>query len=401
MTPTLRADVRVLPFDDFEGRNRFIVAVGERHFVVSEVVAAVLQESRTPATLEEMAQRTSARLGVPVSAELVSRVIAEQLLSICFSPSAPDPSGPTPSRPAIEGSAPQCPIRLRAHLIGARALQAPLAALSKLFTLKVALFVLALVAVVEVAIIARSEGGAAEALSGTEVLCAVALTLLGVFVHELGHLAACARFGATHGGIGVGLYWCMPVFYADVNGAWTLPRLQRAAVDAGGVYLQCIYVLALGAIYLATDAPAFREAIAWTFFLMLHTLNPVLKYDGYWLLTDLAGAPNLHARIRASAQQVWAAIRRMPDASLPATKPLLLLGTFTAIAFAYFTYLLLILGTSLGKSAGIATEKWAAEGALWQALGESAVLTLLLAMAVSLAFVLAQSIHRIGRISPP
>jgi hypothetical protein len=193
----------------------------------------------------------------------------------------------------------------------------------------------------------------------------------------------------------------MPVFYADVNGAWTLPRLQRAAVDAGGVYLQCIYAVTLGAIYLATDAPAIREAIAWTVFLMLHTLNPVLKYDGYWLLTDLAGAPNLHAKIRASAQQVWSVLRRQPGASLPSRKPLLLLGAFTATAFAYFAYLLLMLGTSLGKSAGAATEKWAEEGVMWQAVGESALLTLLLVMAVSLAFVLAQSIHRIGRISPP
>jgi len=384
MTPTLRADVRVLPFDDGEGRNRFIVAVGERHFVVGEVVAAVLQEARVPSTPEALAQRVSGRLGASVSADVVNRVIAEQMLSVCFHDGA---------------QTAQCPIRFRARLVGAAALRVPLALLSKLFTSKVAILAIVMLAVVQIAIAAGSERGVAEGLSGTEVMCAVALTLLGVFVHELGHLAACARFGAVHGGIGVGLYWCMPVFYADVNGAWTLPRLQRAAVDAGGVYLQCIYTLGLGAAYLATQSPTIREAIAWTFFLMLHTLNPVLKYDGYWLLTDLAGAPNLHGRIRDSAQQVWSVIRRVPGASLPGTKPLLLLGAFTAIAFAYFAYLLLVLGAGIGKSLGATAEKWAAGEASWPAVGEFALLALLLVMAVSLSFVLARSIHRIGRIS--
>lgn len=387
MTPPLRADVRVLPFQDSDGQgeNRYIVAVGERHFVVGAVVAAVLEESRQPSTAAVLAARVSERLGTFVSAELVNRVLAEQRLSVCFRAGEPEA---------------ECPIRFRARLVSGRALRVPLAALSKLFTLNAAVLVIALLAIVAASVAANSSGRTADPLSGPEMICAFALTLLGVLVHELGHLAACARFGASHGGIGVGLYWCMPVFYAEVNGAWTLPRIQRAAVDAGGVYLQCLYTVALGAIYLATDAPAVREAIAWTFFLMLHTLNPVLKYDGYWLLTDLAGAPNLHARIRESAQQTWSVIRRVPDARLPARKPLLLLGAFAGAALTYFTYLLLMLGTGIGKSAGTAAEKWATSGVMWHAIGESAVLALLVVMAVSLAFVLAQSIHRIGRISP-
>jgi putative peptide zinc metalloprotease protein len=395
MTPMLRADVRILPFDGCEGESRFIVAVDERHFVVGAVVAAVLQESRASSTAATIAQRVSERLGCDVSVGLVSQVISEQRLSVCFQASEQQGALGAPT-PASECHAP-CPIRIRARVIGAGVLDRPLAVLSKLFAPRLALLVAALAVAVLIAV-RPVAGSAGDGLSAAETICAVALTLLGVVVHELGHLAACARFGATHGGIGVGLYWCMPVFYAEVHGAWTLPRLQRAAVDAGGVYLQCIYAVMLGAAFAATDAPAFREAIAWTFFLMLHTLNPVLKYDGYWLLTDLAGVPDLHARIKGSAQRVWSVVRRTPGASFPATRALLLLGAFTAIAFVYFAYLLLMLGTGIGKSAAAA--KWAPAGAPWQAIGEFALLALLLAMAVSLAFVLAQSLHRIGRISP-
>ncbi len=89
-----------------------------------------------------------------------------------------------------------------------------------------------------------------------------------------------------------------------------LPRLQRAIVDAAGIYLQCGYVMALGAAYLLSGSPVILEVIAWTHFLMLHTLNPVLKYDGYWLLTDLAGIPNLHAEIRNAARQTWGRARQ-------------------------------------------------------------------------------------------
>lgn len=384
MMPTLRPDVHVLPFEDGGGERKFIVAVGETHLVVSALVAAVLVESRVPSTPAALAQRVSHRLGVTVSVERVSRVISERLLAVCFR--------------AVEQE-PECPIRFRVRVMGAAALRVPLGALSKLFALRTALFVLALLTVAGTALALGTGGRDEETLRGSEVACAVTLTLLGVLAHELGHLAACARFGAKHGGIGVGLYWCMPVFFADVNGAWTLPRLQRAAVDVGGVYFQCIYIVGLGAIYMATAAPAVQEAIAWNVFLTLHTLNPVLKYDGYWLLADLSGTPNLHAQIGASARKVWDVVRGESGASLPTVKPLLLLSAFTGIALAYFVYLLLMLGTGIGRSAGAASDQWATSGAVWQAVGESALLALLLLMAISLASLLAQSIHRIGRIS--
>ena len=124
MTPMLRADVRVLPFDNCEGESRFIVAVDERHFVVGAVVAAVLQESRAPSTAAALAQRVSERLGCEVSVELVSQVIAEQQLSVCFQMG--EQAGTTSGEPAsASGSHAPCPIRIRARVIGARALGWP------------------------------------------------------------------------------------------------------------------------------------------------------------------------------------------------------------------------------------------------------------------------------------
>jgi putative peptide zinc metalloprotease protein len=388
ITPRLRDDVLLQPFDEFEGDCRFIIAVDDRHFVVSAAVAAVLEESRAHTTLSALAQSASARLGVTVSEDLASRVLSERMLSVCF-------------HTTEQRTHSSCPIRFRARVLGAHALRLPLALLAPLFSRFFAVALVTILIVVELLIVARSPDSTPHTLSGAQVLCTAALTILGIVVHELGHLAACSRFGASHGGIGIGLYWCMPVFYAEVHGAWMLPRLQRAVVDAGGLYFQCIYVVALGAVWLATGSAPVLEAIVWSHFLMLHTLNPVLKYDGYWLLTDLAGAPNLHAQIRECAQNVWRALRQMPGTQWPGLKPLTLLGTFAGFALAYFAYLLAVLGVNLGHSASASASQWAAYDhspfGLWHAVGESAVLALLLVMAISLAVLLARSIHRIGR----
>ncbi len=388
ITPRLRTDVLLRPFEEFDGDNRFIVAVDDRHFVVSAAVAAVLEESRTHTTLSALAARASERLGVTVSTDLASQVLSEQVLSVCFHA--------TEQRAEAE-----CPVRLRQRVLEARVLQPLLALVSPLFTRSAAIALITLLMVVELLVAARASSATPQTLSGAQIMCAAALTMFGVLVHEVGHLTACARFGASHGGIGLGLYWCMPVFYAEVNGAWMLPRLRRAVVDAGGVYFQCGYVLVLGVAYLVFAAPPVLEAMAWSHFLMLHTLNPVLKYDGYWLLTDLAGAPNLHAQIRECAKNAWRSIRRLPEARWPGARSLTLLGAFTGIASAYFSYVLSALGKNIGYSASESAHRWAVHDrtpfGLWHAVGESALLVLLLVMAISLSFLLARSINRIGK----
>ena len=387
ITPRLRADVELKPFDEYEGEQRFIVAVDERHLVVSEGVAIVLEECRTQTTLGAVAARASARLGFSVSPEMVGNVLSSEVLSDCFH---------VPEQRAKL----QCPVRLRQRVVPAQVLAPMLVPLRWLFTRPAAAMVITTLVLVELLVL-QKEPVSAPPLSGAQIVCSVALTMLGVVVHELGHLTACARFGAGHGGIGVGVYWCMPVLYAEVNGAWMLPRLQRAAVDVGGVYFQCAYLIALGAAYLASDAVPFIEAMVWTHFLMLHTLNPVLKYDGYWLLTDLGAMPNLHEQIRSSATQILQTLRHAADARFPTPKQFTILCAFSAIAFAYFACTLAMLGTNIGHGASEIAQRWSARGSTpfgnWHVVGESALLALLVVMALSLAVLLARSIHRIGK----
>ncbi len=88
ITPRLRADVLLRPFEQFDGDNRFIVAIEDRHFVVSPAVAAILEESRSHGTLDALAHRASGRLGKTVSADMARQVLSESMLAVCFQPSA-------------------------------------------------------------------------------------------------------------------------------------------------------------------------------------------------------------------------------------------------------------------------------------------------------------------------
>jgi putative peptide zinc metalloprotease protein len=230
--------------------------------------------------------------------------------------------------------------------------------------------------------------------------------VFGVLVHELGHLSACVRYRASHGGIGVGLYWCVPVFFAEVHGAWLLARQQRAAVDAGGLYLQGIYVTSLGIAYLVTSLPAVLAAIVCTHFLMLHTLNPVLKYDGYWLLTDLTGAHNLHQSVRRIAANTWRALDLRQTVLMPDRRELTLLGGFLVAALAYFAYTFALLGDSLTNTLARTIDAWLSIGpapaahfamnALYAA-GETLLLGVLLFMAGGITLLLARALSSIAR----
>jgi len=388
ITPRLRDDVELKPFDEFDGDDRFIVAVDDRHLVVSEGVAIVLDECRVQTTLGAIARRVSARLGFPVSPDMVGDVLSSPVLSDCFH--VPE------QRARLE-----CPVRFRQAIVPAHHLSMVLVLLRWLFTRPALAAVITTLVLIELLVFQHTREAAPPPLTGAQMVCSIALTVLGVVVHELGHLTACSRFGARHGGIGLGVYWCMPVLYAEVSGAWMLPRLQRAIVDAGGVYFQCAYLIGLGTAYLASGAAPFAEAMAWTHFLMLHTLNPVLKYDGYWLLTDLAGIPNLHAQVRATARQAWLALRHHAYNICPSIRQLALLGAFAAMATAYFAYTLALLGTDIGHGASEIVDRWvlrdSAPFGTWHVVGECALFALLLVMALSLACLLARSLQRIGK----
>ncbi len=129
------------------------------------------------------------------------------------------------------------------------------------------------------------------------------------FFHELGHAAACKRFGIRHGGIGFGMYLTFPVLYTDVTQAWELRRCKRLVVNIAGIYFQFFILTAILCGYFITSNDILRYlALAMNLGFLL-AMNPFFRFDGYWIATDLLGVPNLRLHSRTLAKYLWQRIR--------------------------------------------------------------------------------------------
>lgn len=120
------------------------------------------------------------------------------------------------------------------------------------------------------------------------------LCLLSVVAHELGHSSALLSAQARPGGIGVGMFLLMPVFFADVSQVWKLPRRSRIMVDLGGIYFQQITFVLFVIIGAVTHAASFRAACLAIDVMCLLAINPAFRFDGYWVLVDWLEVPKLH-----------------------------------------------------------------------------------------------------------
>jgi hypothetical protein len=158
------------------------------------------------------------------------------------------------------------------------------------------------------AAVSGSLGGAAAhgAVAGFAV--AYALYLLALCAHELGHAAACSRYGLAPGDIGFALYlFVLPAVYCDVTRVWLLPRRQRVTVDIAGV----LFETAAAAAYLLAGA----STGAWPLSLagalvagnLVWVLNPFGRFDAYWALSDALGVTSLR---RDSLRALRASLRR-------------------------------------------------------------------------------------------
>ncbi|MEM7251573.1 MAG: biotin/lipoyl-binding protein [Pseudomonadota bacterium] len=143
---------------------------------------------------------------------------------------------------------------------------------------------------------------AADAFS-LEGLVFFALALAGVKVcHELGHGIAATWHGCRVGTMGVAFIVLFPVLYTDTSDAWRLPsRKHRLLIDAAGVLAELnIAILATAVWVLAPDGPLrsamfFLATASWITSLAVN-LNPFMRFDGYYFLSDLTGERNLQTR---------------------------------------------------------------------------------------------------------
>ncbi len=129
------------------------------------------------------------------------------------------------------------------------------------------------------------------------------LALLFIKVlHELGHAFTAKRMGCRVPVIGIAFMVGWPILYTDTSDAWKVPdKRKRLSIGIAGVGVELIVAVVSLFLWAVTPDGALRSV----FFLLATTtwilsifvnFNPLMKFDGYYLLSDLIDIPNMEPR---------------------------------------------------------------------------------------------------------
>lgn len=181
------------------------------------------------------------------------------------------------------------------------------------------------------------------ALASFENLSWLMLALAGAkAVHELGHALVAKRFGVRVPSAGLAFIVFWPRFYTETTDAWRLTdRRAQIAIDAAGIGAELVLAVAalLAWSFLPDgtprDAALMIATVSWASTLAIN-LNPFMRFDGYYLLADAVGMPNLQPR--AFALAVWHLRRRLFGLDDPVPEPVPSTVRAWMIAYAWMVW---------------------------------------------------------------
>jgi putative peptide zinc metalloprotease protein len=172
-------------------------------------------------------------------------------------------------------------------------------------------------------------------------------------IHELGHAFACRRFGGEVHEMGIMFLVFVPTPYVDASSAWQFPsKWARIFVGAAGMIVELFVAAAMAFVWINTG-PGFVHDLAYNIMLIasvstiLFNANPLLRYDGYYMLSDWLEIPNL--RYRATEYSLGLIKRHLFGVKLPNPLPppgqrvWLLLYAILSSVYRIFIGLLIIL----------------------------------------------------------
>jgi putative peptide zinc metalloprotease protein len=179
--------------------------------------------------------------------------------------------------------------------------------------------------------------------SGNWLYLALALAFTKVF-HEFGHGLSCKHYGGECHEMGVMMLVFTPCLYCDVSDSWMLPsKWKRAAIGAAGMYVEVILASIATFLWWNSHGGIFNQLCLDVMFVssvstLLFNANPLLRYDGYYILSDLLEIPNLKQKAKSITSRImskWClGIKQPDDPFLPQRR----LGLFALYAVASALY---------------------------------------------------------------
>ncbi|MCA9052476.1 MAG: hypothetical protein KDA75_01500 [Planctomycetaceae bacterium] len=170
-------------------------------------------------------------------------------------------------------------------------------------------------------------------------------TMAGAKVlHEFGHGLACKRFGAECHSMGVMLLVFSPTLYCDATDSWMIhSKWKRIAIGAAGMYVEVILSAVCIFVWWNTQPGLLHHLSLNLFFVstlttVIFNANPLMRFDGYFMLADFLEIPNLRPKADKMLQQTFAwycfGIESREDPFMPTSGR----GWFVTFAISAFLY---------------------------------------------------------------
>ncbi|MEY2473906.1 MAG: putative peptide zinc metalloprotease protein [Actinomycetota bacterium] len=283
---------------------------------LTELLFVVLSSIDGQRDLEQIASEVSQRIGKTATADNIKYLAEEKLRPLGL---LKQPDG---SNPPLTKSDPLLSIRGRFTLFSERMTKALTSPFRVLFFPPIVVAVIvAFAASIWWLFFDEGLGRATRQLlySPSMLVLMFALTALSAGFHEFGHAAACRYGGAKPGVIGAGIYLVWPAFYTDVTDSYRLSRGGRLRTDLGGLYFNMLFALATMGVWALTHYAPLLILVPVQIVEMTHQLMPFIRLDGYYILSDLTGVPDLFARIKPTLMSLLP--RREASDKVLALKP--------------------------------------------------------------------------------
>ena len=195
------------------------------------------------------------------------------------------------------------------------------------------------------------------------------LLLIVGFLHETAHGLTCKHFGGQVHSMGLMFLYLVPCFFVDVTESWvSAAKLQRLATIIAGIWVELVLCAIAMIFWLNSAEGGLVHTVAYEVILLtgiaavVVNLNPLLKLDGYYFLTEVIEIPELKERSTAFVS-AWFQARVL---GLPVEIPIVprrRVGLFVcyALASGAYSYLMLFFVVRLAYSLGT---RWSAEFAV-------------------------------------
>lgn len=185
----------------------------------------------------------------------------------------------------------------------------------------------------------------------------IATVFATIAAHEFAHGLTCKRFGGEVREMGFLLIYFQPAFYCNVSDAWFFSKSKRLWVSFAGPYFEAFLWALATLAWRVTDPETFISRISLVVMASsgiktLFNFNPLIKLDGYYLLSDYLAVANLRKKafryLGDFLRNLGGLAGRVPEVTRREKRIYLIYGLAAwAFSFLLFGYIALLVGEHL------------------------------------------------------